>query len=285
MHSLNKFDKFTLTILLSLAVFLVAVSWCSRSVAADVAVIRIKYRWASEVLPIVQGMLSPEGTLTASKRINSLIIVDRPEAIQRVRNYLDVFDKPLEQVRIHVRFQENREASAGAVSARAKVSNDNLSASTGGKKNDGLDLSLQSGRRSQANFSEFWVFATSGQPAFIRAGHQIPYQGRWPDYTRRYSTGGTAVMFQSVETGFEVTPTIAGDRVHLKIVPRAAYGEGNEAMIRFYGAQTEVTAACGQWVEIGGTNSSSNEVIKEILSRGNATHRSAMSMLLMVERP
>jgi len=230
-------------------------------------------------------MLSPEGTVTVSKRINSLIIVDRPDAIQRVRNYLDVFDKPLEQVRIHVRFQENRASAAGAVAARGKVSNDNLSIASDGKKNDGADLSLKSRRRSQTNLSEFFVFATSGQPAFIRAAREIPYKGRWPDYTRRYATGGTTVMFQSVETGFEVTPTIAGDLVHLKIVPRAAYGEENEAIIRFYGAQTELTAVCGQWVEIGGTNSNSNEVIKEILSRGQATNRSSMSMFLMVEKP
>ncbi|CAB1064036.1 hypothetical protein D1BOALGB6SA_8827 [Olavius sp. associated proteobacterium Delta 1] len=285
MFLLKKPNRYILTLLLLLAISLAMANCCSRAMAADVAVIRIKYRWASEVLPIVQSMLSPEGTVTASKRINSLIIVDRPDSIQRVRNYLDVYDKPFEQVRIHVRFYENRADAAGAVSARGKASGDNLSAATGRKKNDGVDLSLKSRRRSQANFSEFFVFATSGQPAFIRAGKEIPYQGRWPDYTRRYSTGGAAVMFQIVETGFEVTPTIAGDLVHLKIVPRAAYGEGNEAIIRFYGAQTEVTTSYGKWVEIGGTNSRSNDVIKEILSQGNGRIRSSTSMLLMVEKP
>jgi hypothetical protein len=38
-------------------------------------------------------------------------------------------------------------------------------------------------------------------------------------------------------------------------------------------------------VEIGGTNSQSNEVIKEILSQGNQRNRSPVSMLLMVEKP
>lgn len=107
--------------LLCFGLSLAVASWCSRSVAADVAVIRIKYRWASEVLPIVQSMLSPAGTVTVSKRINSLIIVDSPDSIQRVRNYLDVHDKPLEQVRNHVRFYENRADAAGAVAARGKV--------------------------------------------------------------------------------------------------------------------------------------------------------------------
>jgi len=285
MFLFKKPNRYTLAILLCFGLSLAMASWCGRSVAADVAVIRIKYRWASEMLPIVQSMLSSKGTVTVSKRINSLIIVDSRDSIQRVRNYLDVYDKPLEQVRIHIRFYENRTDAAGAVGARGKVSDDNVSVAAGGKKKDGVDLSLKSRHRSQTNFSEFFVFATSGQPAFIRVAKEIPYKGRWPDYTRRYSTGGTAVMFQSVETGFEVTPTIAGDLVHLKIVPRAAYGEGNEAVIRFYGAQTELTTSYGQWLEIGGTNSRSNDVIKEILSQGNKRNRSSMSMLLMVEKP
>jgi hypothetical protein len=285
MFLFNKSNKYTFIVLLCLGLSLVMASWCGRSVAADVAVIRIKYHWAAEVLPVVQSMLSPKGTVTASKRINSLIIVDSPDSIQRVRTYLDVYDKPLEQVRIHVRFYEPRAESAGSAAARGKVSGDNISVATGRKKKDGVDLSLKSRDRSQTNFSEFFVFATSGQPAFIRAAKEIPYKGRWPDYTRRYSTGGSSVMFQSVETGFEVTPTIAGDLVHLKIVPRAAYGEGNEAIIRFYGAQTELTTSYGQWVEIGGTNSRSNDVIKEILSQGNQRNRSPIFMLLMVEKP
>ena len=270
---------------LCFCICLAGVTYYNESSAGDVAVIRIKYRWASEVLPIVQSMLSPGGTVTVSKRINSLIIVDSPDSIQRVRNYLDVFDKPFEQVRIHVRFYENRADAAGAVSARGKVSGDNVSAATGGKKKDGVDLSLKSRSRSQSSFSEFFVFATSGQPAFIQAGNEIPYKERWSDYTRRYSAGGAAVMFQTVETGFEVTPTTAGDLVHLKIVPRAAYGEGREAIIRFYGAQTEISTSYGRWVEIGGTSSHSNDVINEILSRGNETNRSSMSMSLMVEKP
>jgi hypothetical protein len=285
MFLLKKPNRYAPTLMLCLGICLAMASWCSRSVAGDVAVIRIKYGWASDVLPIVQSMLSPNGTVTVSERINSLIIVDNQDAIKRVRAYLEAFDKPLEQVRIHVRFFENRTVAGREVSARGKMSSDNLSVATGGKKKDGADLSIEDRRRNQMNYAEFFVFATSGRPAFIRAGQKIPYKGRWTDYTRRYSTAGAAVMFQTVDTGFEVTPTIAGDLVHLRIVPRAVYGEGNQAIIRFYGAQTEVTASYGQWVEIGGTTSQSNDVIKEILSQGYETNRNSMSMSLMVEKP
>jgi len=278
-------NKFTLTMLLWLAICLTAGAWCNRSEAADVAVIRIKYRWASEMLPIVQSMLSPQGTVTVSQRINSLIIVDNQDAIQRVRGYLDQFDQPVEQVKIHVRFQERRTDAAGDISARGRVSGDDMSAAIGGRKKDGVDLSVEQRRRRQTNYAEFMVFASSGRPAFIQAGQEIPYQGNWPGYTRHYAPNAKTTVFQTVETGFEVTPTIAGDIVHLKIVPRIAYGDQNEAIIRFYGAQTELTVTFGRWVEIGGSNTNSNEVIEEILSRGSEENRSSMSMSLMVEKP
>jgi type II secretory pathway component GspD/PulD (secretin) len=258
---------------------------CNGSWAADVAVIRVKYRWASEVLPIVQSMLSPQGTVTVSARVNSLIIVDSQESIQRVRAYLDQFDKPLEQVRIHVRFYENRAVADRSVSARGRISGDNLSAAIGGKKKDGVDLSIEDRRRRESNYSEFFVLATNGSPAFIRAGQEIPYRGKWPDYTRRYAPNADTTVFQTVETGFEVTPTVAGENVHMRIVPRIAYGDRNDAIIRFYAAQTELTVTFGRWVEIGGSNTHSNEVIEEILSRGSESRRSSMVMSLMVEKP
>jgi len=250
-----------------------------------VAVIRVKYSWASELLPIVQSMLSPAGTVTVSERINSLVIVDDPDAIARVRAYLDQFDRPMEQVRIHVRFHEKRSDASGVVAGRAKVSGDSWGVATGGKKKDGVDLALEERRRRQTNDAEYFVFATSGRAAFIRAGQEIPYRGNWPDYTRRHASRGDTVVFQTIETGFDVTPTVAGENVLLRIVPRIAYGDRKDAIIRFYDAQTELTVPLGHWVEIGGSNTHSNEVIEEILSRGGREQRTSMVMSLMVEKP
>jgi len=259
--------------------------FCSDSQAKEVAVIRVKYRWASEMLPIVQSMLSPQGTVTVSERINSLVIVDSRESIQRVEAYLEQFDKPAEQVKIHVRFHERTTGESGTVAARGRISGDDMSASVGGRKKDGLDISVEDQKRLQTNYDEFLVFASSGRPAFIRAGQEIPYRGKWPEYTRHYGDHSGTVVFQTVETGFDVTPTVAGENVLLKIVPRVAYGDRNDAVIRFYGAQTELSVPYGVWVEIGGSNTHSNEVVEEILSRRSDRSRTRMSMSLMVEKP
>jgi len=254
------------------------------SMAKDVAVIRVKYRWAGELVPIVQSMLSSEGSVTVSERVNSLVIVDSPDAIQRVRAYLGQFDKPLEQVRIRVRFYEKRSGEAGTASARGRASGEDWQVATGGRRKDGVDISVESGRRQQTNFSEHAVIATAGQAAYIIAGKEIPYHERWPRYSRRYGTGRDTVIFQSVETGFEVIPTIFADNVLIKIVPRIAYDDNPDGVVRFYGAQTEVTVPFGRWVEIGGSGDQRNEVVNEILSRARNNQTTSMSMLLMAEK-
>jgi len=285
MRFLKHRNKFAITIMLGLGIGLAAGGWHARAAASEVAVIRVKYSWAKEVLPIVQSLLSPAGTVTVSERINSLVIVDDPEAIGRVRAYLDRFDRPVEQLRIHVRFYEKRTDASGAVAGRVKASGDRWQVATGGKQKDGVDLALEERRHRQTNSAEYFVFATAGRPAFIRAGQEIPYRANWPEYTRRYASRGDTVVFQTVETGFDVTPTVAGENVHLRIVPRIAYGDQKEAIIRYYGAQTEMTVPLGRWVEIGGSNTQRNEVVEEILSRGSQGQRTSMVMSLMVEKP
>jgi len=263
---------------------IVAVVFGSVCMAKDVTVIRIKYRWARELAPIVQSMLSPDGSVTVSERVNSLVIVDNQDTIQRVRAYLAKFDKPLEQVRIRVRFYEQRSGEAGSASARGRISGDDWHVTTGAKRKDGADISVEEGRRQRTNFSEHSVIATAGQAAYIIAGKEIPYHDRWPDLSRRYGSGVNTVIFQVVETGFEVIPTIFQDNVLIRIVPRMAYDDDKDAVVRFYGAQTEVTVPFGRWVEIGGVADQKNEVIKEILSRARNDQTTSMSMLLMAEK-
>jgi len=251
-----------------LCLVLVTGIFCNVSLAKEVAVIKIKHRWASELAPIVQSMLSPDGSVTVSEQVNSLVIVDNPDAIQRVRAYLDQFDKPLDQVRIRVRFYEQRTGEVGSASARGRVSGEDWHVATGGRRKDGADISVEKARRHRTNFSEHSIIATAGQVAYIVAGKEIPYHEGWSDLSRRYGRGENMLIFQVVESGFDVTPIISGENVLLKIVPRIAYDGDQDAVVRFYGAQTEVTVPLGRWVEIGGVGNQKNEVITEILSQG-----------------
>jgi hypothetical protein len=231
----------------------------SLSSAAEVDVVRVQYRRAAELVPVVQSLLSPKGTVTVSERINSLVIVDTPEAIQRVHTYLERFDRPVEQVRIRVRFHTTATDNQRAAAARGRYSTDELSVSTGGKKRDGVDISVADRERRQISSSESFVVAMSGSPAFIRTGKEIPYR-HGSAFFRRYAPGDGTIAWQNVESGFE-------------------------GVVRFFAAQTELTVPLGQWVEIGGADDQQNEIVKEILSKNRSGENTATSMSLMVQRP
>jgi len=275
--------KFSYSAILGFCLVLVVALQGSVAWADEVAVIRVQYRQAAELAPIVQSMLSAEGTVTVSQRTNSLVIVATPEAIRRVQSYLDQFDRPIEQVRIHVRFHTTRADHERTMEARGRVSNDDLTVTTGGRQKDGADISIEDRRRRQKSDSEAFVVVMSGSPAFIRAGQEIPYRQSSPFFRHHAPRDGT-VAWQTVESGFEVTPTVAGDSVNLKIVPRIAYDDRQDAVIRFFGAQTELMVPIGQWVEIGGAAGQENEVVKEILSRSRGGDNTITFMSLMVER-
>jgi len=252
--------------------------------ANEVAVIKVQYRLAAELVPVVQSMLSSDGSVTVSERVNSLIVVDNPEAIRRVYAFLERFDKPIEQVRIHVRFYRTGAEEDRAIAARGRYSNDDVSVAVGRKKKDGVDISIEDrGYRRQSDSGAF-VVAMSGSTAVIRAGKEIPYR-QGSAFFRRHGPGGGTVTWQNAESGFEVTPTIIGDNVHLKIVPRIAYDDLRDGVIRFFEARTELTVPFGKWVEIGGGADQQNEIIREILSRGTGDENTTSSMSIMVQRP
>ena len=257
--------------------------FCSVLAANEVAVIKVKYRRAAELVPVVQSLLSADGSVTVSQRVNSLVIVDNPDAIRRVYAYLERFDTPVEQVRIHVRFNTDASDEERAVATRGRYSNDNVSVVVGGKKKDGAEIAVQDRGHRRSGTSSAFVVAMSGSPAFIRTGKEIPYR-QGSAFFRRHAPGGETVVWRTAESGFEVTPIVAGENVHLKILPRVAYDDRKDAVIRFFEAQTELTVPFGQWVEIGGSTDRQNEIFREILSRSKGGGKSVNTVSIMVER-
>jgi type II secretory pathway component GspD/PulD (secretin) len=276
--------KFTFKYFLCFGLVAALIMFCSVLSANEVAVIKVKYRKAAELVPVVQSLLSADGSVTVSQRVNSLVIVDNPEAIQRVYAYLERFDTPVEQVRIHVRFNTSGSDEERVVAARGRYSNEKVSVAVGGKKKDGVDIAVQDRGHRRSGTSSAFVVAMSGSAAFIRTGKEIPYR-HGSAFFRRHAPGGETIAWQNAESGFEVTPIVVGDNVHLKIVPRIAYDDRKDAVIRFFEAQTELTTPFGQWVEIGGTADQQKEIFREILSQSKGGRNSVNSISIMVERP
>ena len=267
-----------------LSVFALAVLVAAVSADAAVEIISLTYRNPTEVLPLVKSMLSPDGKISADERTNSLIIVDSAEAIARVKQSLAVIDAPVRQAMVRVRFQDSATREDRSVSGGGQVSGDNWSVSTGRRQStrDGVDVRAQDRSVSRGGSSEYFINALSGSWAYIRVGQDIPYTARWSDLCRRY---GRPVVFQRIETGFDVKPVIRENMADVEIVPRISEmgSGGRPGGVRFAEASTQVQVPLGQWVTIGGSDQSGNEVLRAILEAGSSRQSSALSIQLFVE--
>jgi hypothetical protein len=255
----------------------------SISLADEMAVIKVNYRGAADILPLVQDLLTSEGKASVDTRTNSLIVVDTAESLAKIEAFVASMDKPTEQVRVRFRFQEAGVSTNRDIEASGTIGGGGLSVTTGGDTRPGVHVRAQDTRVNRRGNTESFISVMSGSSAYLWVGKDIPYTERWVYLTHHYAHVVETVKFQRVETGFEVRPIVTGNNVHIEIVPRISSFDQGEQVVRLTEASTTLSVPKGQWVTIGGTSAQSNEVFRDILSYGSSSTNSTLSMSLMVE--
>ena len=251
---------------------------------AEVAIIKVNYREASDLLPLVESLLFPGGKASVDERTNSIIVSDTSESVAKIRAFVASMDKPAKQVRIRLRFHERSLSTGRDLSVSGRISGERWSVGTGREEAEGVNVRAQDSRVNRRGTTEAFISVMSGSSAYLWVGKNVPFTERWVYLCRRYARVVETVNFQRVETGMEVRPVVAGDRVHIDIVPRiSSLEEGEGGVVRFTEASTKLTVLRGQWVTIGETSEKSNEVIRDILSIGSSATSSTLSLSLMVE--
>jgi len=253
------------------------------SLAAEVAVIKVNYRSATDILPLVQDLLSAEGKASVDTRTNSLIVVDTKESLTKIQAFVASIDKLAEQVKVRFRFQEQGVSTDRDISASGRISGEHGSVAIGGDRREGVHVRARDTVVNRRGNTESFISVMSGSSAYLWVGKDVPFTEQWVYFTRRYAHVVETVNFQRVETGFEVLPIVAGNNVQIEIIPRISSLERGGQVVRFTEAATTVTVPKGQWVTIGGTSEQSNEVFRDILSCGSSSTNSTLSLSLMVE--
>jgi type II secretory pathway component GspD/PulD (secretin) len=253
------------------------------SLAAEVAVIKVNYRSAAEILPQVQNLLTPEGKASVDTRTNSLIVVDTKESLAKIQAFVVSMDQPAEQVKVRFRFQEQGVSTDRDISTSGRVSGEYGSVAVGRDRREGVHVRAQDRVVNRRGNTESFISVMSGSSAYLWVGKDVPYTERWVYFAHRYAHIVETVNFQRVETGFEVLPIVAGNNVQIAIVPRISSLEKGGQVVRFTEAATTLSVPKGQWVTIGGSSEQSNEVFRDILSYGSSSTNSTLSLSLMVE--
>lgn len=192
---------------------------CCSCFADTVEIIQIRYRNAGDALKIVENLITQEGSVTMDERTNSLVVKDSEEPVARILQIMQQFDKAIEQAKISIRFNENEIDENRPVSIKGGVHGKNWKI-TSGAKSDGVDIRVKDINTIKSTGNEYFINVASGSPAYIVTGKSIPYHQKWVKYNGRHPVAMDTVVFENVETGFEITPVIRGNSADLKIVPR-----------------------------------------------------------------
>ena len=272
---------FGICLLSAVGVLSTAPGWCG----TEVVVIPIQHRNAAELVPIVEQLLSSEGRVSHDRRTNSLIIIDRAEHLRSIRVVLDRTDAPSKQVKVRVRFHQTESKTARGGSVEGRVSGDDWTVGVGKSRGDGLDVRVRNDHSRETIRSEYAIRTASGSAAYILAGKEVPFRSGWRSLCRGYAACPNGVDFRRIETGFEVTPLVRGDRVEMDLVPRiSGIGPSGESeVIRFTEAAVRLTAPFGEWVTVGGWNTQGDAVYRAILESASRRREETLNISLRVE--
>lgn len=240
-------------------------------------IFRLKHRKASSVEEIVKLYMSSEGKMAIDKRTNSVIVRDHPENLARIADIINDVDKPVPQVRVHVKFLGRKQTSGSGIFATSQKTGNNWKVCV----HPGL-TSATSNRTANLNLA-----IMSGESGFIKVGKKVPYPTWFYKYSFHHGYVTKGVVFQDVSTGFYVTPHVREDRIKLKIAPGIKYFDGNRwGQIIYREAQTTITVKEGQSVVVGVSESGDREtrgLISKIVGAKQLLTNEVFSMVLSVD--
>lgn len=254
--------------------------------AEEVVQIRITHRDVSEVLSIVQPLVSPYGFISADVPSNSLIVIDQPVVVERIRALVSRIDQPVPQLKIRVQYGYDDARQSRSASVEGRVEAGDATIGLGETASEGIEAEISSGAGQRQSRGDYIVMVRSGSSAYIRSGYDVPYPERWLHLSRKYGHIKHPVTFKRVDTGYDVRPVLVGEMVQIEITPRISYlnANGLKQPIRFAEAATRLNVPLGQWVEIAATNDEAQEVYSQILGAGHSSGGEHLSMRLMVTR-
>jgi len=220
--------------------------------AQDLQVIDLHYRFADEIIPIVQPLLEPGGVLTGAD--NVLFVRTSPSNLEQIRQAVAAIDVAPRQLLITVGQGTVRTSDAVAIRGSAAIGRGEAQVQAQG-----------AGRTQQADLRNVSSIRTlEGNEAFIAIGQSGPYAG--------------------ANTGFYATARVSGETVTLEVSPRQQrIGVGRGGLVGTSGAASTVSARLGEWVELGAVRDTGSGSTGGLLVWGRSTGTSEYSAWVKVD--
>jgi hypothetical protein len=213
---------------LVLAVSLLAAMAAGSVFAQQTEVITLKHRPASEVVAAVKPLVEPAGSVTVMQ--NQLVVRTTAANLAQVKKVVAALDHETRRLLVSVR----EDSGAGAVAQGQAYST----------------------RTADGNRAMQQVQVVEGGQAFIQKGLSIAVANPAVAVTATGVVATDNTKFRDLNTGFLVSPHLAGDRVTVDISARrdtqANVGTG-PGSAESHAVVTTVSGKLGEWISVGGT--------------------------------
>jgi hypothetical protein len=244
------------------------------AVAGELRIETIHSMRAAELQPVLAPLAEPEGEVGVYR--DQLVIRATPEKMAEIRALLEKLDRPLKNLRISVRRNEQSSASHSGFSGRGRVG------VRDGKVGGQVDLQAGKEQHSARDETRYSLAAQEGDTVFITTGTDLPVLSVARSGKQQILAGQVYVPVQS---GVEVTPHLQPDgRAVLDISVRQA--EAGSAGIRREETRTVLTVKLGEWTPLSSIERSVSGESRGALGRAQwQGHSNAPLEILLEEMP
>lgn len=243
------------------ALLLYCACWIAHAEQTVLEVIALRYRPVEQVLPVLQPLVVPGGTVTGMN--NQLIVRTTPKNLAELKEVLARIDTRPRRLMISVRQDADVDReSSGARPARVW-------------RSDG----------SRAARIAQQVQVIEGGQAMIRIGESTPVRSR--QYVGQAADGrayAEAHEYRDTDRGFVVVPRLNGDDVTLELSAAAdTLRSPRTGAVDVQRLQTTVSGRLGEWIEVAGIGDEAIERDSDILASSRAASRESRRVLLKVD--
>ncbi len=251
------------------------------SAETEFKIITLQHRFANDLLPIILPMVGEDGTATGID--NQLILRANPNRMREIEQTITELDVVRMNRRISIRSNNNvqRQLSRTEATGNVTIGNTTISNRRHTRRNSGrINIERSNSGINQNTHQSINVI--DGERAFIRIGQIVPLTHEWINITRRYVQIERYTNWHEISTGFAVRPRTIGNQIELEITPRIARVNNND-YIDFEELSTIVRVSLGEWVDIGGTMQSNDNLSRKILGLQQSSTQSNTSLIVKVD--
>lgn len=237
--------------------------------AQSLEVIDLKYRTASEVIPVLQPLLEPGGALTGQDY--KLFVRASPANLRQLRAAVEQIDRRPNQLLVSVRRSTQQEVERERAQASGTLSN------------RGADVSVHATDANARDRSDgvASVQVIEGSSALISSGSDVPIVTAAAAGAGRRPWAAATTGYRNVSSGFLVTPRLNGQTVVIDIEQqdeRVVNGS-----IQTQRLTTQVSGTLGDWIQLGGVSETASTQQRGILSRQYSTSSDDRKVWVKVE--